>query len=67
MIDRECQREFGTGLDIEGADGQKRRFYSRREWIIKPREVAESMQELADDYPELEAASSALAAGLPND
>lgn len=64
----DAPRPFTMCLDIESADGQKRRFYSRREWIIKPREVAESMQELADDYPELEGARSALAAaGLPKD
>jgi len=56
----DAPRPFTMCLDIEGEDGNKQRFYSRREWIIKPKDVGESMAALVDDYPELEATRSAL-------
>ena len=57
----DAPRPFTMCLDITGEDGKTQRYFSRREWKIKPRgDLGETMTELVEDHPELEGARSAL-------
>ena len=49
----EAPRPFQLCLEISSG-GSKQLFYSREDWVVKPGEVAESIEEIATDTPELD-------------
>lgn len=49
----EAPKPFELCLELTNAKGQSAKLFSRKDWIIEPGNVADALEEIADDEPAL--------------